>query len=416
MESFVIVLREGVEAALVVAIIVAYLRRSGREHLLGRVYLGLAIAVLASVAAGFALPRLFASAINEEAYEGVLMLVAAGLILTLVIWMARAGKTLGEEIEKRVETLSTSGWAAWGVLIFSFLMVFREGAEVVLLMTVLSPGTEAITQILGAILGLGLAVLFGIGFVKGSRRVNLRHFFRVTSGVLVLLVIILVIGGLHEFGEAGILRVGPREMALIGPIVNNSALVFAVMLIAVAALVFLGGRAKPAPEASNGPIPKGAAAERKQAWLARTERRWRIALAVMAVLFVIVLTGFHLYTQAPPMDPALPVPDEGGAIRIPVEGLADGKLHFFTHVEGEDAVRFFAVRIGTDRYEVCLDACVLCGPKGYYERGPEVICRNCTAPINRSSIGIGGGCNPIPIPSEVVGGEIVIPNEALHSP
>ena len=102
MESFVIALREGVEAALVIGIIVAYLRRTGRSSLIGRVYLGLGIAVIASVAAGFVLPGLFRTVINEEAYEGVLQLMAAALILTLVIWMARAGKTVSRQDRKSV--------------------------------------------------------------------------------------------------------------------------------------------------------------------------------------------------------------------------------------------------------------------------------------------------------------------------
>lgn len=415
MESFVITLREGVEAALIIGIIIAYLRRTGRAPLIGRVYWGLAGAILASIAAGFILPRLFRSVLNEETYEGVLMLLAAAMIMTLVIWMALVGKGHRAHLEAKMEAISSSAWAGWGVVLFAFLMIFREGAEVVLLVTVLEPGTDAIYQILGGIAGVFLAVAFGIGFVKGTTRVNLKSFFRVTAGALSVLALMLLTGGLHEFGEAGVIPVGPQEMALIGPIVNNNTWVFSAILLVSASLVFLGSRGGPAPETSNGPVLGGAAADRKRNWILRAERRWRLALGFMAVAFGVMLTAIHLYSQAPSMEPAQAILDNDGSIHIPLAELADGRMRFYEHTIGDESVRFFALRIG-ERHEVCLDACLICGPLGYYQQGPELICRNCSAPINLASVGLPGGCNPIPVDFEIRGGEIVVAAGSLHFP
>ncbi len=133
MEYFIIALREGVEAALVVGIIIAYLQRTGRTALIPRVWLGIVAAVAASVAGAFILPPLFEEAMSEEAYEGIVMLIAAALIATFIIWMARAGRQMGEKIRERVDALSAKPGLGLGVALFAFLMVFREGVEMVLL-------------------------------------------------------------------------------------------------------------------------------------------------------------------------------------------------------------------------------------------------------------------------------------------
>ena len=416
MESLVIGLREGVEAALILGIIVAYLRRTGRPHLMGAVWGGLGVAALASVAAAFVLPALFRSVLNEEIYEGVLMLAAGLLILSLVIWMAAVGRKLGRRIEEKVERISTSPLAGAGVFLFTFIMIFREGAEVVLLLSVLSPGTDAVVQILGGLVGIALAVLFGIGFVKGTARIDLGRFFRVTGAMLGVLAFLLLVGGLHEFGEAEVIPVGPREMALIGPIVNNNTYVFSGILIVTASLVLLGGKGRPREESLQGSdaVP-GVAAERKRNWLLRMERRWRLVIGVQAGAFVLLLGTYQVFTQAPQMEAAQPILDNGGKIRIPLADLEDGQLRFYEHERAGETIRFFGMRVEADRYEICLDACLICGPLGYYQRGPELICRNCVAPINLASVGQAGGCNPIPVASKIQGGEIVITTEALHS-
>jgi FTR1 family protein len=212
LESFVVVLREGIEVALVVGIFVAYLRRTGRSAYSRHVFLGLGTAAFTSVIGAVLVRHL---GIGEEgpAVEGVLMFLAAALVASLVFWMWRTGRTLKARLEQRLASLiaeaapgEMSARAAFGVFGLAFVMVLREDVETVLFLTALA-GTESgrpLWTAIGAGLGLSLAVLFGIVLVRGSRRLRLSRFFAVTGLVLLILVVKLLAGGLHEFMEAGL--------------------------------------------------------------------------------------------------------------------------------------------------------------------------------------------------------------------
>ena len=169
LESLVITLREGVEAALVVGIVLSYLRKTGRLAAARMVYLGLSLAALASLVLGAVLHRFD---INElgDAYEGGLMLVAAAFVATMVWWMWRTGKRMKVEIEQKLAGLDASSdrSANWGVFLFVFLMVFREGIETVLFLAAVSIRTSsALLQFAGALTGLALARGgFGVAFFR----------------------------------------------------------------------------------------------------------------------------------------------------------------------------------------------------------------------------------------------------------
>jgi FTR1 family protein len=212
-ESVVITLREGVEVALVIGVLLAYLRRTGREAYSRYVLLGLGAAVLASLLGAVLIHR-YGLDPDNPAMEGSVMFVAAGLVASLVIWMWRTGRSVRRRLEQRLDTLvgeaSTTAIqqrAALGVFAFAFFMVFREGVETVLFLAALSGtvGGSALYNALGGGTGLLLAALFGILLVRGSLHINLRRFFGVTGIVLLILVAKLIAGGLHEFFEAGIL-------------------------------------------------------------------------------------------------------------------------------------------------------------------------------------------------------------------
>ncbi|HET6443126.1 MAG TPA: FTR1 family protein [candidate division Zixibacteria bacterium] len=207
MEAFVITLREGVEAALIIALVVTYLNRTGRQNLIGWVYAGLFLAVVASILGAFGLSRIGLDP-ESEVMEGVLYAVAAVLVVSLVIWMWRSSKGMKQQIEDRVEAMTSTDELryGWGLLIFVLVMVFREGIETVLFLTALSlTRTPDLIGFLGGLAGLILAVAFGILFIRGSLRINLRRFFAVTSIVLLLLAVRLAAGSLHEFYEAGLI-------------------------------------------------------------------------------------------------------------------------------------------------------------------------------------------------------------------
>ena len=207
MEAFVITLREGVEAALIIALILTYLNRTGRRELHRWVYAGLGLAIVASVLGAFGFSRIGFDPENEL-LEGVLYAVAAVLVISLVVWMWRASGRMKQQIEGQLETLTSpeTGRYGWGLMAFVFFMVFREGVETVLFLAALSlTNTSNLVGLVGGLAGLALAVLFGVLFIRGSLRINLRLFFAVTGFVLLVLALRLAAGSLHEFYEVGLL-------------------------------------------------------------------------------------------------------------------------------------------------------------------------------------------------------------------
>jgi high-affinity iron transporter len=131
LETFVITLREGVEAALVIAIAVAYLRKTGRMHLMPAVYRGLISAVIACFIAAWGFTKLD---ISDDLYGGWVLLISAVFVLSMVIWMNRHGGKLKGEIETRLQKGDDESKGAFGVFVFVFLMIFREGVETVLML------------------------------------------------------------------------------------------------------------------------------------------------------------------------------------------------------------------------------------------------------------------------------------------
>src|ERR1035438_1751780 len=265
LQAFIITLREGVEAALIVGITLAYLSKIGRNDLRKAVYAALGAAFAGSIGVAILLSRLN---LNEDVFEGWVMLVAAFFVVTMVIFMMKTGRKMKGEIEGKVGLLA--GNDAWiGLFFFVFLMVLREGAETVLILSAVTLNSTELMSFLGTLLGVIAAIAFGVMFVKGSVRINLQKFFRVTTAILFLVAAQLVIAGLHELSESGVIPSSKREMALIGPIVRND-LFFFVTILALAALMVLFDAKRREPV-----LASASAAERRKAlWTARKERLW----------------------------------------------------------------------------------------------------------------------------------------------
>ncbi len=196
LQAFVITLREGLEAFLIVAISLAYLRKSGRSELTRAVHTGILAALVISAMGGY----LLYNASNQELLEGPLALIAAISVTWMVIHMWRAGRHMKGDIEGRLASSSgRAGAAAFaGVFLFTVLMVSREGMETALLLMQLK---ETLHLALGATLGLvgaaGLASLWS----RYGHRVNLGLFFQVTAIFLFVFVVQLLIAGVHEMSE-----------------------------------------------------------------------------------------------------------------------------------------------------------------------------------------------------------------------
>lgn len=209
LQAFVITLREGLEAFLIVAISLAYLKKTGRYTLLPAVQWGIVVSIIVSVGAGFLLAR----ANNQALWEGVLALVAALLVASMTMHMWRAGKRMKREIEGRLEVSSAKlGHAAFmGVFGFTVLMITREGMETAMLMNALLFQVKALNIITGAAAGTLIAAFIAYLWSRYGHRVNLARFFQVTAVFLLVFVVQLIIYGFHELAEAHVL---PNSEAL----------------------------------------------------------------------------------------------------------------------------------------------------------------------------------------------------------
>jgi high-affinity iron transporter len=201
-QAFVITLREGIEAFLIVAISLAYLKKTGRRALLPAVHWGIALSVALSVGAGFLLAR----ANNQSLWEGVLAIAAALLVASLTVHMWRAGRRMKSEIEGRLEasSLRIGRGAYWGVFGFTVLMITREGMETALLMTQLIFTVKSTQVAAGAAAGTLAAACIASLWSRYGYRVNLSRFFQVTAVFLLVFVVQLLIYGFHELTEANI--------------------------------------------------------------------------------------------------------------------------------------------------------------------------------------------------------------------
>ena len=201
LSAFLLALREGVEASLVVGIILVYLSRTGRLQLGRFVWYGVAVAAALSLGVAIALERF---RISEDGFEGLLLLVASVFVVTMIIWMNRVARHLKKEIEQKVEAYAvrTGSAAGWGIFLFVFLMVLREGAELALLLRAVEFSSEGLQTWIGTIVGIGAAAAVGLFFFKGTLRIPLHRFFAVTSVILMLVAFQLALTGLHELSEA----------------------------------------------------------------------------------------------------------------------------------------------------------------------------------------------------------------------
>ena len=208
--NYLIGLREGLEASLVVVILIAYLVKTDRRKMLPWIWVGIGLAVLVSLAFGALLTygprRLTFEA--QEAIGGILSIVAVGFVTWMVFWMANHARGLSGELRGKVDVAAEAGWASLAFV--AFLAVGREGLETALfLWSATQAATDssgsAVLPLLGALLGILTAVAMGFAFYKGVLKINLSKFFTWTGGILIVVAAGVLAYGVHDLQEAGIL-------------------------------------------------------------------------------------------------------------------------------------------------------------------------------------------------------------------
>jgi high-affinity iron transporter len=410
LSALLLSLREGVEAALVVGIVLVYLNRTGRRALASYAWAGVALAVLASFIAAVLLQRW---QVSEDGFEGLLMLVASALVVSMIIWMNRAARNLKGEIEQRVEIYAqkSSRAAGLGIGLFVFMMVVREGAELILILRAVELSSAGVQVWIGTAIGIAVAVAVGLFFFQGTLRIPLHRFFKATSAILMVVAFQLALTGIHELSEAMWIPSSKTEMSTIGPIVRNEVFFFVVILGAAALVVLREWFSSRAPAVETA----GSSADRRMREHAfRRQRLWSFAAALLCIAVVLSFAGEYVYGKvAAAPAPSKPLVAEGNLIRIPLTDLTDSSLHFYTADVNGSVIRFLVIHKTNGDYAAALDACQICGPTGYRQEGQSIICRTCGAAIYIPSIGESGGCNPIGVKSHVEGGAVVVDLSAI---
>jgi len=417
LQAFFITFREGVEASLIVGIIFAYLTKIGRVELKKTVFWALGAAVAASVAAAVIVAR---TNLNSDIFEGWVMLVAAAFVVSMIWFMQKTARSMKGEIEKKIAALTGLGEgdvkkdvSQVGLFFFVFLLVLREGVETVLILSAVSLNSSELWSFTGTVLGIAVAVVFGVLFIRGSVKINLQRFFRVTTVILYFVTFQLLVSGLHELSENGVLPSSAAEMRIIGPIVRNDLFFFVTMLALAGLMVLLEYRRRVPAVLAADATP---AERRKAAWSERREKMWMNAVVATSFVFIFLSTAEFIYAESTTaLSATTAVTLVGEQVAVPTAQVNDDKLHRFG-VKVDDGkgdggmveVRFLLFKKPNGTIVSVADACQICGPVGFYIGSQGITCKMCASPLNAASMGQAGGCNPIPLKSTNSGGQVTI--------
>jgi len=202
--------REGLEAVLVIVIILLYLKNTDQRFYNKYVYIGSALAIISSLIFAVAFTALFGgfSGQQEEIFEGITFIISGIFVATLVVWMSREGPKMKKHLEKKVEVSIESG-RVFSIAILTYIIIIREGIELVLLLTGVSKDSSVVglgqfNVVVGSLIGLGVSVGLGLLIYYGVKNINLSKFFKITNVILILFVAGLITYGVHELIEAAV--------------------------------------------------------------------------------------------------------------------------------------------------------------------------------------------------------------------
>jgi high-affinity iron transporter len=209
LSTLLITLREGLEAALIIGIILAYLAKTDNRQGFRPVWLGTSLAILVSLITGagiYFLAEEF-SGRTEKIFEGLAMFVAVGVLSWMIFWMRKQAANIKAHLHAQIQSVLTSG-SSFTLAMLAFVVVVREGIETALFLFAATRVDEStVLFIIGGLLGLAIAIAIGYGIYKGSSRLNLRVFFNVTSVVLIFFAAGLLAHGIHELQEAAFIPI-----------------------------------------------------------------------------------------------------------------------------------------------------------------------------------------------------------------
>jgi high-affinity iron transporter len=218
--------REGLEASLIVGIVLAYLAKTDNRRHFNTIWLGTAAAVAVSIVTGAALFFTVGAleGRSEQIFEGVAMFSAVAVLTWMIFWMRKQAVNIKRELEQKIEGAIAAG-SAVGLASVVFFAVLREGWETALFLFAISESSSPLSTTIGAIVGLVIAITLGVALYMGSRRLNLRQFFTVTGVLLIVFAAGLLAHGIHEFQEAGLLPMTVEHVWDTNGVVNEDSTV-----------------------------------------------------------------------------------------------------------------------------------------------------------------------------------------------
>jgi high-affinity iron transporter len=218
-------LREGLEAALIISILLSYLRQIGSQQLRSWIWAAVGVAITLSLALAIGLQVVGAGfeGATEEVFEGLVMLFAVGVLTWMIFWMRYQARYIKQALEADV-FLAVRRGHHWGLFGVAFLAVFREGVETALFLTAASFASDGLSILVGGVVGLGAAVAVGWLIHAGMAGLNVRAFFNVTSALLLIFAAGLLAHGVHELQEAGWIPIFVERVWNLKPILDDRSL------------------------------------------------------------------------------------------------------------------------------------------------------------------------------------------------
>lgn len=400
---------KGAEAAVPIGLLFAGLAQVKRQELVAPARRGVVLGVAASLAAAALLE---ARLIDREIYTGAVWFGAILLEIAFLRWLWTAGKVTPLPADR---PFPVSFRQAALVFLFCFVAVLVSGPDVVLfptrvfIQTTDYLNTELLVKVSGGLVGIILSAGLAVALARGAGGLANRWFLGTVIPALGVLVARQGVEVLRILLVTGILPMFQWLLAVMIPLINYQALFFYALMLAALVPLLLGR-----PRITEEAFGLNAAQRRKMLAQVRRQARRALAAAGLTALVTFLVAAGNAYANRPvKLSPAVPVTATEGEIRIPVAEVSDGKLHRYAATAGGTEVRFLVLKKGGAALGVALDACEICGPTGYYQRGNQVVCKACDVVINPATVGFKGGCNPVPLEYRVKDGAVVIQEASL---
>lgn len=349
--------------------------------------------------------------INREFFLIGLLLVA--LLLECVFCLFAWGVLWRKRLPLRELLWSINGGLMVALLLLSILPDILLYPTQFVLMGESVFSTDFLFKGIGYLLGLTLVALSGIALYHASASLSYKTVRVFTTVALLLHMVPQIVAIVQPLVARRIIPMPRWLFQIIKLVVNNSSL-FLYLLLGLAALLpvlaWIKSRKAKGEFANSAQHRKFRAGERRK-------RRWSALVLSCFALVLLTLTTVKAYAeQSVQLSPAEPMSIEGDKIKIPLESVSDGALHRYAFQASDGTeVRFIVIQKSSASYGVGLDACDICGPTGYYQRGDEVICKLCDVVMNISTIGFKGGCNPVPLQYSLDSGTMIIDTQNLEN-